>query len=199
MIEATPRRDRKQKSSMSQQPNDLLSATLETERLLLRPMRREDTPFVVRHFMDPVVYRYLLDDEPITSEADAAAIVDFYVNVPSETRCRWVLTRKADGAPLGTCGYHGWSRQHRKAEIGYDLSPQWHGQGYMREAVAELLRYGFAAMRLHRIEAQVAVGNVRSAHLLLRLGFAREGLLRDSSFSSGRFHDHELYALLSEA
>ncbi len=187
------------KAPMLQQPGDLLSATLETERLLLRPMRREDQAFVVRHFMEPAVYRFLLDDEPITSEAEAAAIVDFYVDTPSETRNRWVLTRKADGAPLGTCGYHVWSRQHRKAEIGYDLSPQWHGQGYMREAVAELLRYGFAAMGLHRIEAQVAVGNVRSAHLLLRLGFTREGLLRDSSFSGGRFHDHELYALLSEA
>jgi RimJ/RimL family protein N-acetyltransferase len=53
-------------------------------------------------------------------------------------------------------------------------------------------------MGLHRVEAIVAVTNERSTYLLRRLGFAREGLLRDSFFGGGRFHDHELYALLHQ-
>src|SRR5690606_4383510 len=109
---------------------------------------------------------------------------------------RWVLALKESGELIGTCGYHRWSRQHHKAEIGYDLSPQWQGRGYMREAVAVMLQHGFSAMGLRRVEALVAVANERSANLLRRLGFVREGLLRESSYSGGRFHDHELYALL---
>jgi RimJ/RimL family protein N-acetyltransferase len=68
----------------------------------------------------------------------------------------------------------------------------------MREAVGAMLQHGFGQMHLHRVEALVAVANTRSSHLLLRLGFAREGLLRDSFFSGGCFHDHELYAILSD-
>jgi ribosomal-protein-alanine N-acetyltransferase len=179
------------------EPADLLAVTLESERLLLRPIAREDTPFAVRHFTDPEVNRYMLDDEPVTTAAEAAAIVEFYVTAPGAPYNRWVLLRKADGEPIGTCGYHRWSRQHRKAEIGYDLGPPWQRQGYMGEALGAMLRHGFGPMGLHRVEAMVAVANERSAGLLRRLGFAREGLLRDSSFSGGRFHDHELYALLA--
>ncbi|MEI7768513.1 MAG: GNAT family protein [Chloroflexales bacterium] len=178
-------------------PADLLSITLHTERLTLRPISRADTSFAVRHFTDPDVYRFMLDDEPITTAAEAEAIIDFYVATPGDTYTRWVLVRRADGEPLGTCGFHRWSRQHRLAEIGYDLSPQWWGQGYMREAVGAMLRHGVAAMGLHRIEALVAVDNARSAHLLQAMGFAREGILRDSTFSGGRFHDHALYARIS--
>ncbi|MBX0328403.1 GNAT family N-acetyltransferase [Oscillochloris sp. ZM17-4] len=105
-------------------PADLLSITLHTERLTLRPISRADTSFAVRHFTNPDVYRFMLDDEPITTAAQAEAIIDFYVATPGDTYTRWVLVRRADGAPLGTCGYHRWSRPHRMAEIGYDLSPQ---------------------------------------------------------------------------
>lgn len=184
---------------MSASPAALLAVTLETERLLLRPLRRDDLPFAVRHFTDPAVWRFMLDDEPITTAEQVAEIVSDYIDEPGDTYNRWVLTLKADGTPVGTCGYHRWSRQHRKAEIGYDLSPAWQGQGYMREAVGVILRHGFGVMDLHRVEALVAVGNERSAHVLRSLGFEREGLLRDSFFSGGRFHDHELYALLGGA
>ncbi|NTU82572.1 MAG: GNAT family N-acetyltransferase [Chloroflexales bacterium] len=180
-------------------PADPLAVTLETDRLLLRPIRREDTPFAVRHFTDPEVYRFMRDDEPITTAEQATAIVAFYVDQPGDTYNRWVLVRKTDGVALGTCGYHRWNRQHRKAEIGYDLSPTWQGQGYMREAVAAMLAHGFTAMHLHRIEAVVAVANARSAHLLRQLGFAHEGVLRESFFSGGQFHDHLLFARLSHA
>jgi ribosomal-protein-alanine N-acetyltransferase len=181
---------------METRPAHPLAATLETDRLTLRPLSRLDTPFVVRHFTDPAVHRYLLDDEPIETEAQAAAIVDFYVEAPAATFNRWVLARREDGESVGTCGYHRWSRQHRVAEIGYDLSPAWWGRGYMREAVGAMLRHGAREMGLHRIEAMVAAANLRSAHLLRQLGFSREGLLRDRYLSGGRFHDHELYALL---
>jgi ribosomal-protein-alanine N-acetyltransferase len=138
----------------------------------------------------------MLDDEPITTAEQAAAIVEFYVAAPVATYNRWVLVPKDGGDPIGTCGYHRWSRQHHKAEIGYDLGPRWQGRGFMREAVAAMLRHGFGPMGLHRVEALVAVDNERSANLLRQLGFVREGVLHDSFFSGGRFHDHELYALL---
>ena len=170
---------------------------LRTERLLLRPIARDDTPFVVRHFCDPLVQRYLVDEEPIETADQAAAIVDFYLERPDAPYNRWVVLRASDDAPLGTCGFHKWSQQHRRAEIGYDLSPAYWGQGYMREAVRAMLAHGFGPLGLHRIEALVAAQNERSAKLLLDLGFQREGLLRDYFQQSGLFYDHLLFARLS--
>ena len=170
---------------------------LRTERLLLRPIARDDTPFVVRHFCDPLVQRYLVDEEPMATAEQAAAIVDFYLERPDAPYNRWVVLRASDGAPIGTCGFHKWSQQHRRAEIGYDLSPVAWGQGYMREAVRAMLAHGFGALGLHRVEALVAVANQPSARLLLALGFRREGLLRDYFQQGGVFYDHLLFARLS--
>jgi [ribosomal protein S5]-alanine N-acetyltransferase len=183
--------------TMTISAQELLAVQLHTERLILRPLRRDDTAFVVRHFTDPAVHRFLLDNEPITDADEAAAIVDFYLADHEPTFNRWVLVRRDDGEPIGTCGYHRWSHRHHKAEIGYDLSPAAQGHGYMTEALTAVLAHGSGAMRLHRIEALVAVANSPSARLLERLGFQREGVLRDSFFSDGRFHDHLLFARLS--
>ena len=169
---------------------------LTTERLLLRPIARDDEAFVVRHFLDPQVQRYLLDEEPMTTAAQAAAIIDFYLERPDAPYNRWIVVRRADGEPLGTCGFHKWNRQHRRAEIGYDLSPDYWGHGYMREAVAAMLQHGFATLGLHRIEAIVAMANEASARLLQQLGFRHEGRLRDYYFHNGVFYDHDLFARL---
>lgn len=169
---------------------------LTTERLSLRPIARSDTPFIVRHFLDPQVQRYLLDEAPFTTEAEAAAVVDFYLERPNLPYNRWVVVRQSDGEPLGTCGFHRWSRQHKRAEIGYDLSPAYWGNGYMREAVRAMLVHGFGALDLQRIEAIVALANEPSAQLLLQCGFQREAVLRNYYFRDGVFHDHQLFACL---
>lgn len=170
---------------------------LATARLTLRPISRADTPFVVQHFLDPAVQRFLLDEEPLTTPEQAAAIVDFYLERPDAPYNRWVVVRRDDGAPMGTCGFHKWSRAHRRAEIGYDLSPQFWRRGYMREAVAAMLDHGFGPMGLHRIEAIVAPANSASAALLQGLGFQREAVLRDYYCRDGAFFDHHLFACLA--
>jgi ribosomal-protein-alanine N-acetyltransferase len=174
----------------------MLFPPLTTDRLVLRPIAHSDTPFIVRHFLNPQVQRYLLDEEPFTTEAQAAAIVDFYLERPDLPYNRWVVVRQSDDEPLGTCGFHRWNRQHRRAEIGYDLGPAFWGHGYMREAVRAMLVHGFGTLNLHRIEAIVAVLNEPSARLLRSCGFQREAVLRDYYFRDGLFHDHQLFACL---
>jgi ribosomal-protein-alanine N-acetyltransferase len=169
---------------------------LTTDRLFLRPIARSDTAFVVRHFLDPDVQRYMLDEPPMTDPAEAAAIIDFYLERPDAPYNRWVVVRHSDDTPIGTCGFHKWSRQHHRAEIGYDLSPAYWGQGYMREAVAAMLTYGFTTLDLNRIEAIVAPANLPSIRLLERLGFQQEATLRAYYFRDGVFHDHSLFSCL---
>jgi len=170
--------------------------TLETERLNLRQLTLEDTDFVFRHFSDPAVTRYLMDEPPVTDHAQAREIIQFYLEPAGKTHNRWGIFRKSDRQPIGTCGYHKWNKRYFRAEIGFDLGPGFWGQGYMTEALRLVITHGFERMKLNRIDALVYVENDRSIRLLQRLGFKQEGLLRDYFYLDGRFYDHYLLALL---
>lgn len=175
---------------------DMLYPVLETERLRLEPISQAHSDFIVQHFLNPIVQRFLYDAEPMTQPEEALGIIDFYLNATNDSYNRWVVVRKADNTPLGTCGFHKWDKAHRRNEIGYDLSPQFHGQGYMREALKACLSHAFRRLQVHRVDAFVATDNERSLHLLERLGFKREGLLRDYFWSGGVGYDHYILGLL---
>jgi len=170
--------------------------SLETERLLLRPLSAGDLEFVFQHFSDPDVNRYLLDDEPVATREQAQAIVDFYSPPTGKSYNRWVLVSKADQRPIGTCGYHQWHKVHHRAEIGYDLEKASWRQGFMTEALWAILRHGFEHMKLNRIEAFVYPENDASLRILERLGFQKEGLLRQSFRQGKLYYDHWLLSLL---
>lgn len=169
---------------------------LETDRLWLRRLSLEDVGFVFQHFGDPAVSRFLLDEPPMTRVEEAEELIRFYQNPDGKAYNRWGLVHKEQVSLVGTCGYHRWSRQHRRAEVGYDLAPDYWGQGLMREALTSIFRHGFEEMGLNRIEAIVHPENARSLSLLQRLGFQREGLLRGHLYQGGRFHDEFILSLL---
>ncbi len=170
--------------------------TLETGRLLLRPLEMDDLEFVFRHFSDPQVTQYLMDEPPVASRDEARAIIEFYLEPEGKTHNRWGIARKEDGRLIGTIGFHKWAKAFFRAEVGYDLSPDCWGQGYMSDAFRAVIRHGFEGMGLHRIDALVYVGNDASIRLLRKMGFQQEGLLRDYFCLNGAFYDHYLFALL---
>lgn len=169
---------------------------LATERLILRPLSPDDLEFVFQHFATPDVGRYLLDDAPVTTRAQAQAILDFYLSPSASFHNRWVIVRRDDGRPIGTCGFHKWIQPYHKVEIGYDLSPSAWKQGYMTEALHRILTYAFTEMAINRVEAVVYPQNSASIRLAERLGFVREGLMREVICRDGQFYDHWLMALL---
>ena len=181
---------------MAADPNELFPP-LFTPRLHLRALQLADTAFVLRHFSDPLVTAHLLDEPPLANEAEAQALIQFYLDGVGQPHNRWVIVRLADQQPIGTCGFHKWDRRNQRAEIGYDLGAPFWGQGYMTEALRAVLELGFTQLGLHRIEALVAVENTRSCRLLQTLGFQQEGRLRDYYCLNGMFYDHYHFALLA--
>jgi ribosomal-protein-alanine N-acetyltransferase len=170
--------------------------SLKTERLILRPLSLLDLEFVFHHFSDPEVNRYLLDEEPVTTREQAQAIIDFYSLPERKSYNRWVILKKTDARAIGTCGYHQWQVVHHRAEIGYDLEKASWQQGIMTEALRAMLSYGFERMGLNRVEALVYIENDASIRLLERLGFQKEGLLRQYFRREDTYYDHWLLSLL---
>ena len=121
---------------------------------------------------------------------------------------RFVLQLRAeDGsvpalhAPIaGTCNYTNIVRGPFLAcHLGYQVAASHEGRGFMAEALRAANGFAFATLRLHRIMANYRPENARSARLLDRLGFAREGLAKDYLFIDGAWRDHVLTALVNPA
>lgn len=173
---------------------------LETDRLRLRAIGLDDAPAWLAAWNHPEVMRYLVDfARPTTDLAEVQDIIRWTQDIfAQQTGLRWAITRKPDPTLIGSCGFHLYSEANRCAEVGYELHPaHWH-QGIMTEAMHAVLAFGFKAMALHRIEANVTVGNTASAQLLRRLGFSHEGTWRHKVFARGAFHDLWQFGLLED-
>ncbi|MDP9104814.1 MAG: GNAT family N-acetyltransferase [Candidatus Eremiobacteraeota bacterium] len=87
----------------------------------------------------------------------------------------------------------------RSAYLGYWGYAPTGGRGLMTEALRAAVRYAFDELGLHRVEANVQPGNVRSIALVRRAGFSREGLSPGYLFIDGAWRDHERWALRADA
>lgn len=170
---------------------------LETKRLVLRALRMEDADFIFKEWGDPMVTHYMTDEEPLKSLDEAEEKLK-----PLQTPEKmpnfmwWGIESKADRQLIGTCGYFRWDKQHHRAEIGYDLCPDYWGQRLMPEALQALIRFGFEQMGLNRVEATTHTENLRSQRVLARLGFQKEGLLREYYCRDGIYNDQFQFSLL---
>lgn len=169
---------------------------LQTPRLLLRPLLATDAPAVYAMHADPVTLRYwstppwadpALADELIARDLAAMAAGDYI---------RLGLQRRDDGRLIGLCTLFAFYLPSRRCEIGYILARDCWGQGCMHEALLVLLDYGFGMLGLNRIEADIDPRNAGSQRTLNRLGFQREGLLRERWIVSGEVSDTALHGLL---
>ena len=94
---------------------------------------------------------------------------------------------------MGTCGFHCWNKNNAKTEIGYDLLKEYWGNGYMQEAIDEIIKYAECVMSIKQIDANIFVDNVKSIRLLEKFGFTVTGS-RNYVFR-GREYPHKIYSL----
>jgi ribosomal-protein-alanine N-acetyltransferase len=88
------------------------------------------------------------------------------------------------------------SAEHKRAEISYALFPEHWGNGFAGEAVSKVISYGFKELGLMRIGAVVFVENRASNKLLTKLGFIKEGVLRNYMYQNDIPFDTNIYSLL---
>jgi RimJ/RimL family protein N-acetyltransferase len=170
--------------------------TLPTQRLLLRPLRESDAPALMAIFSDPAVMRFWSTPPWDAIEQAQAMIARDLKAMAAGDHIRLGLERREDQDLLGVCTLFAFSQQCRRAEIGYCLAMHAWGRGYMDEALRALLDHGFGELGLNRVEADIDPRNERSARSLERLGFRKEGHLRERWIVGDEVSDTALYGLL---
>lgn len=98
---------------------------------------------------------------------------------------------------VGSLGFTHLNMRHKKGEIGYWLSEHLQGRGLITQACIKLVDYAFEELELHRIEIRILSDNDKSKGIPLRLGFQKEGVLRQAIWLNNRYHDMEIFGLLS--
>lgn len=172
--------------------------TLETDRLILRELTKEDAEGIFACFSNEAVTRFY-GQETLQEIEEAEQFIEFFSKNYHEKRgIRWGIERKGVQGIIGTIGFNAWLPKHKRAEIGYEIHPKYWRQGYTSEAVSEVLSYGFGVMELTRIGAIVFLENEASNKLLQKLGFHQEGILKNYMYQNGMAHDTYIYSRLKE-
>lgn len=188
--------------SMPSRKFDLPIPVLRTERLTLTILDPGAAPRVAT-FVNENVEHFKPWDPPLP---EAALTVDYWTeklashlsefHAGHAVRLAMLPADDPHGEIIGTCALSQIARgpfQH--AFLGYKIAARHEGAGLMREALAEVVRYAFEDLRLHRISANYMPHNVRSGHVLNRLGFRVEGQAKEYLFINGAWRDHVLTSL----
>lgn len=170
--------------------------TIEASRLILRCIRDEDVDALYAIFSDAEVMRYWSTTPLTDRDAASAMLKDIHDGFERRTLLKWGVARRTDNALIGTVTLINLDFTHRRAEVGYALGRAHWGNGYIQEALHALLAYAFGELGLHRIEADVDPRNAASIRTLERLGFKREGYLRERWQVGGEILDGLFYGLL---
>ena len=144
---------------------------IKTKRLILREIVAEDAGNILKYLSDKEVMKHY-GLEPFTTVEDASNEIAWYKSILNEkSGIRWGITLKEQDDIIGSCGFLNRVHNHYRAEIGYELSKDYWGNG---------------------------IANAASQKLIKKNGFIKEGLLRSYEFTCGKFDDLYMYSLLKQ-
>lgn len=168
---------------------------LRTTRVMIRPPRSADAEEFTQLMRRSRQFHGLWARMPATGEQ-----FDHWLKRgKGKDSDRLLVCLKNGGQIVGTIGFsHIIRGRLQQAFVGYCVGEPYAGQGYMTEGLALAVRRAFAQLKLHRLEANIQPGNAASIALAKRCGFTMEGYSRRYLKLSGRWRDHERWALLAE-
>jgi [ribosomal protein S5]-alanine N-acetyltransferase len=174
----------------------LPTPTLHTARLRLRPFTDGDADALFALQSDAHVLRYW-DSAPWSDPGRARQFIARCRELAEEgTGARMAIDRGSEETFVGWCTLARWDPGHRSASLGYCLAEAAWGHGYATEAARALLQWAFDTLPLNRVQAEVDTRNAASARVLEKLGFVREGTLREDCIVDGEVSDSWVYGLL---
>ena len=168
----------------------------QTTRLLLQQILPEDQSFIFEGLSHPQVIPYY-GVQYRTLEETREQMVYYHQLWLSGRGMWWKLVDKNTGQKVGAAGFNDYNTQHQKCEVGYWLLPQYWGTGLATEALRSVVEFLFKEKKAHRIEALIEQANAGSCRVMERIGFIREGLLRDYEQKNSRYISLYIYSLLA--
>jgi ribosomal-protein-alanine N-acetyltransferase len=151
------------------------SSTLETKRLILRPLVMSDAEAILHYSQKPVFYQ-AMGRKTCSSIDDVLKFITGILK--KDPPLYWVVILKEKEHLIGDCGFCQFHKVARRAEVSYAIDPTYWDRGYATEAVGRMIQFGFEDAGLGRIQAICSEENVVSQRVIQKSGMQFEGLLR---------------------
>ena len=170
---------------------------IKTEKLFLRKVNEQDLQQIFLLRSDKEVMKYIdkKKAENLKEAEEFLKMVD--ESLETGNGILWGIELKEN--PMLLIGYICYWRlvkEHYRAEVGYTLLPEYWNKGIMKEALSDIIIFGFNSMKLHSIEARINPANKASASLLVTTGFIKEAYFKEDYYFDGEFGDTEVYSRL---
>lgn len=166
---------------------------IQTNRLLLRQFEKSDIENVFKGLSHPDVIKYYgisFDSLEATKEQ-----MNWFADLKREGTGMWFAVCSLDNKTFyGAGGLNDLDKEHKKAEIGFWLLPDFWGQGIMTEAMPLICDYGFDKLGLHRIEGFVESDNTNCKNAIAKLDFQYEGTMKDCEIKNEQFISLDIYS-----
>ncbi len=176
--------------------NILPFPNLQSERLCFREINENDIPEVMelRGNTDNMKF---IPRPLVTNEAEALAHITMILDKRKENDAiNWVITEKDSDSLIGIIGFFRTQHENFRSELGYMILPQHHGKGYVTEAIATVLSFGFNTLNLHSVNAIIDPNNFASEKVLQKNRFRKEAHFVQDFFWNNEFLDSAHYGLL---
>ncbi len=151
-----------------------MNSILQTSRLIVRRFTTDDAPFMLQLLNDPTWIRYIGDRNVHTIEDAEKYLLDGSLkNYQNLGFGFYMVCHRESGAPIGTCGFT--KRDFLShPDFGFAFLPEYTGQGFAIETAVATMAYAEEVLKLDRLVAITLPDNIRSIHLLIKIGFRFE-------------------------
>jgi ribosomal-protein-alanine N-acetyltransferase len=168
---------------------------LTTARFFLQQVLPEDQQFIFEGLSHPDVIPFFgvrYDSFEATKKQ-----MDWYQkSYNAGTGGPWKIVDKITGEKIGVVAYYFHKQEHKKAEVGFWIFPQFWNKGIVTEVLKAVIDYCQQQKDIHRLEAFVEDGNIASKRVLEKLGFVCEGIMKECEIKNGKFINLHIYALI---
>ncbi|PSG98833.1 MAG: GNAT family N-acetyltransferase [Nanohaloarchaea archaeon SW_7_43_1] len=165
---------------------------LEGDKINLRTVEEEDIEFLRNGVNHPDVRVHMGNRRPQNLENEQEF---FEEQICDEDKVHLLITKNNERKGIISLIPKG-SNAEKMAEIGIWLHPEHHGNGYGTESARLITEYGFKQLNYHKIYARAHTDNQASISLWKKLGFEKEGVFKDHTFTQGEYKDIVYYGIL---
>ncbi|MDQ0159457.1 GNAT family N-acetyltransferase [Alkalibacillus salilacus] len=164
-----------------------------SEQLSIQPLQKDDLDFLYQMRINSDVMDYWFE-EPYASKAQM--IKSYEANLEQDSHRSFILYHGKE--KIGYLGLFDLDWRHRHAEFAIMIDPAFQGNGYATRATELMIDYGFNQLNLHKLFLYVAQTNEKAAYIYEKVGFEREGFLKQHFFINGQYCDVIMMGLLQE-
>ena len=155
-------------------------------RVELRPLKLSDIDNIMQWINDPDIVKNFQNFKGFTKKEELKFLRKIF---KSKNDYVFSIFQKADGKYLGQCAINQISWQNKLGRFALFITKENWGKGYAEEAIRLLINYAFKKLKIHKIWGVCWATNKKAWHIYKKIGFKKEGLLRDEYFWRGKYHD----------